>query len=95
MKTKLLRKLRREYFNLYVIRYSDEKERWEVYIRDIDCFDNYYEQCVLSTKELSDAQNYLRRQVQGHILKYLQKKEEILCIQINIYGNLLKLKNYV
>lgn len=74
MRTKLLRKLRHKYFDLYIIKYSVEVQKWELYACDLDYFDNCCQEFVWSAKELSDVQNYLRRQVQGHIIKYLQEK---------------------
>lgn len=68
MRTKLLRKLRHKYSNLYVIIYSDRGEQWELFNYEI-CW-NF----VCSAKELSDVQNRLRMKVQDHIIEYLRKK---------------------
>ena len=73
MKTKLLRKLRRKYFNLYIIRYSDERSQWQLYKREVDIFDRYYEDYICSKDELPDIQDRLRKLVNNHIVGYLKK----------------------
>lgn len=74
MRTKLLKKLRHKYFDLYFIKYSDEDQEWELYTCDLDMYDNCYQEFVCSAKELSDVQNRLRERVQNHIVKYLRDK---------------------